>query len=167
MKKTISVAMVSLLLGGCSGITRVPILNPGQTEGRVMVQTTVTDPHPFSPTHSRSWMEECDYHQEHDRFTLMTKHVYEDCSGTTHQQFATSSGYLDGLGAAALYSGAIVGGAALIGNGIAKSGSTINQNGGGAQADQSQVQTQQQWMEQSLRNQNSVTTPAPRGHGRY
>lgn len=140
--KFVSVMLCVIVLTACSGVSRVPLaLHGGEVDGKVMVQTTVSDPHAFAPTTQRSWMEVCDYKKTEDH-----QEVYSNCDRAGIVQFTTQSGYLDGLGSAALYSASIVGGAALIGNGISKSGSVsttnTSQTGGGATVEQTQSQHQ-------------------------
>lgn len=146
MSRWLVVILLSITVG-CAGVSNVsyPL-----SDGTYHNQRTLTDPHAFSPTVQRSWMEICQAKAD------AAEPDYTQCSSQGTVQFATTGGYLEGLGAAALYSGAIVGGAALIGNGLAQSGTTVNQAGGGAQQSQntsaSSYQSQGQSQAQSRSN---------------
>lgn len=144
MYAVIGIVVVAFLTAGCSGVSVVgyPLDN-----GKHMVQRTVSDPHAFAPTTQRSWLEVCDRRVEtRETPSGQVEEVehYDNCERDGQVQFTTTNGYLDGLGAAALYSGAIVGGAYFIGKGIGDSGTTVNQSGGGASQAQSQFQEQRQ-----------------------
>lgn len=132
------------IMTGCSGVSNVSY---PMSDGTYRNQRTVSDPHAFAPTHSRSWLETCKAKpgtQEPD---------YTNCVETVDPRYATTSGYLDGMGASMVQAGAIVGGSYLIGQGLKGSRSTITQEGGGAS--QSQDQDQGQRQEQRI-------TPPPR-----
>lgn len=115
----------SVLLSGCARVSRVPLYELKEATGRVQVQTTVSDPHAFAPTAQRSWLEECTY----ERLPFEPggeDYGFKDCSKATDPQFTTASGYISGLAGPLLYSGAALGSAALIGNGLADSRSTTS-----------------------------------------
>ena len=137
---SIVVVLLLFITVGCSGVSVVgyPLEN-----GKHMVQRTVSDPHAFSPTTQRSWMEVCEKKVTNDDFNL-PEVEYKNCETNGLVQFSTTNGYLDGLGSAALYSGAIVGGAYFIGKGLGDSGSNVSQSGGGASQSQQQGQVQGQ-----------------------
>lgn len=137
--KYVLMSVLCLSVSGCAGVSTVGY----EMGGRWHVQRTISDPHAFAPSVQRSWMETCDKND---------KGEYVNCAEQGTVQFATTSGYLDGLGAAALYSGAIVGGSALIGNGLKHSGTSVNQNGA-ASAGQTQTQS------------NAATAITGGGHG--
>lgn len=148
MKNLSIVSVLCLLMVGCSGMSTVGYKIEG---GRYTVQRTVSDPHAFSPTTQRSWMEICNEKIDEE---------YLHCTRDGLVQFATVNGYLDGLGGAALYSAAIVGGAYFIGDGIRHSGSTTtnntNQTGGGANQNQGQAQGQSQGQFQNQSQHGTV-----------
>lgn len=143
---------VCLLVGvACAGVSRVPVVPASQHDNKVairgLVQTTVSDPHAFAPTTQRSWLEVCDYRVdrgEDENVVQFPDYIYENCTRDGAVQFTTTNGYLDGLGSAALYSGAIVGGAYFIGKGLGDSGSNVSQSGGGSSQTQQQGQIQGQ-----------------------
>jgi hypothetical protein len=135
-----------VLLVGCAGVSRVP-LDKALT-ARQVVMTTVSDPHAWAPTTQRSWLELCDVTAKpafDDKYSFEWVHTFQNCVPSGEVQFTSATGYVAGLVGPVLYSGAALGSAALIGPlGLAKSGPTVNQSGGGASQSQQQGQAQQQ-----------------------
>lgn len=148
LSSIVSVLVLCMIVSviGCTGVS---VVGYPLDDGQYLVQRTISDPHAFAPTTQRSWLEVCTRRVEtvqHGQANASEIEHFEHCQRDGSVQFTTTNGYLDGLGSAALYSGAIVGGAALIGTGIAQSGSTttLQSNQAGAAATQSQGQGQAQ-----------------------
>ena len=121
-------SFMMLLIVGCSTNSFVPVHN--LTETTTLGQRTVSDPHAFAPGTQRSWLEVCQRQVSADKKKTVT--YVEPCTSVILDgtQFATFSPYVTGIATPVIQAGAIVGGAALIGNGIAKSGSTTNNSNG-------------------------------------
>ena len=106
-----------LTLSGCGTITAVGYPTG---DGTYMVMRTMTDPHSMSATMQRNWLEVC---------TTKTHNDYINCVMLPNsQQFVSQQGYIATIAGPVMQTGAILGGAALLGNGIAKSGSTTTNN---------------------------------------
>lgn len=142
--RSIGIAMVlifAMVLSGCSSVSRIPV-EQGKS-GTGLVMTTVSDPHALATTVQRSWMDICKVTASVPlvRGFLLPEwdYTYEDCRPLGNMEVTTSSGYISGVAGPLLYSGAAVGAAALIGDGLSKSGPTVNQTGGGATQSQSIV----------------------------
>jgi hypothetical protein len=93
---------------------------------------SVVDVRALSPTDKLSWLEYCKP-QTTENFVMMTSTEYVDCELEKEimpvAKNAVATGYVSGIAGPVLQSGAIVGGAALLGNGIRQSGSsTVNNN---------------------------------------
>lgn len=138
-------SVVILMLGGCSGVSQVgyPIQKNGNVnEWKHRVLTTISDPHAFTASAPRSRLEICDgtpvKGSDANGFPLLFE--YSHCVGETSWLETPTTGYLDGLGKALVYGGAMVGTGALIGDGLSRSGDSINQSGGGATQSQGQAQ---------------------------
>jgi hypothetical protein len=111
----IVLTLLLLLASGCGTITTVGYPTG---DGTYMVMRTMTDPHSMSATVQRNWLEVC---------TTKTHNDYINCVMMPNsQQFVSQQGYIATIAGPVMQTGAILGGAALIGNGIAKSGSTTN-----------------------------------------
>jgi hypothetical protein len=133
---------------GCSSISVVgyPIEN-----GKHRVQRTVSDPHAWAPTTQRSWMETCDatpISAKPKENGFEQEYNYHHCVTEGQVQFSTNSGYMDGFGKSVVQTGAILGAAAILADGIRDSGSVTNQTGGGATQSQQQGQHQGQQQQQ-------------------
>ena len=144
------ILLLAFLITGCSSTSYVLHYVDGKkAQGYVVRQVTMSDPHAFSPSHSYSWLELCQYTHKDVPFKEAATHqqyvdgdtVIYGCQKNGEYHFATTSGYADGLGSAALYSGAMLGGAALISHGLSQSGSTVTQ--GANTQTQSQMQSSQ------------------------
>ena len=121
-------SFMMLLIVGCSTNSFVPVHN--LTETTTLGQRTVSDPHAFAPGTQRSWLEVCQRQVSADKKKTVT--YVEPCTSVILDgtQFATFSPYVTGIATPVIQAGAIVGGAALIGNGIRHSGSTTNNSNG-------------------------------------
>lgn len=124
----LALALYSAFVLGCSGVSRVYIADYA-TGGKALIQTTVSDPHAFAPTTQRSWLELCEKATPKPRVMRagneaieLRDYDYVNCQRQGDVQFTTASGYITGLAGPLLYSGAAVGAAALIGDGLAESG---------------------------------------------
>lgn len=117
-------SFMMLLIVGCSTNSFVPVHN--LTETTTLGQRTVSDPHAFAPGTQRSWLEVCQRQVSADKSKTVT--YVEPCTSVILDgtQFATFSPYVTGIATPVIQAGAIVGGAALIGNGLRHSGSTTN-----------------------------------------
>ncbi len=111
------ILLILITVSGCGTITAVGYPTG---DGTYMVMRTMTDPHSMSATMQRNWLEIC---------TTKTHNDYVNCvMMPDSQQFVSQQGYIATIAGPVMQTGAILGGAALIGNGIAKSGSTTNNN---------------------------------------
>ena len=121
-------SFMMLLIVGCSTNSFVPVHN--LTETTTLGQRTVSDPHAFAPGTQRSWLEVCQRQVSADKKKTVT--YVEPCTSVILDgtQFATFSPYVTGIATPVIQAGAIVGGAALIGNGLRHSGSTTNNSNG-------------------------------------
>lgn len=112
--------LLSLILVSLSGCGTITAVGYPTGDGTYMVMRTMTDPHSMSATMQRNWLEIC---------TTKTHNDYVNCvMMPDSQQFVSQQGYLATIAGPVMQTGAIVGGAALIGNGIAKSGDTTTNN---------------------------------------
>lgn len=124
-------ALYVVAMVGCSGVSRVPY--GIEKDGTVLVQTTVSDAHAFAPTSQRSWLERCEYRTEKVGAIVVANQVrdrydvhYTNCVPLSDVHYASTTGYIAGVAGPLLYSGAVVGASALLGAGIADSGSTTS-----------------------------------------
>lgn len=152
------VLMAVMGLMGCSGMSAVgyPLATSApKEEWKYRVMRTVSDPHAFSASAPRSWMEICEGTTDpkkiqdlsatqrqngggHDGYAV----EYFNCTVEGDILATPTTGYLDGLGKAMMYTGAALGSSAILADGIRDSGSTTIQSGGGASQSQTQGQVQ-------------------------
>jgi hypothetical protein len=140
---------LAMMMVGCSSVSRIPL--DETLTGRQLVMTTMSDPHALAPTAQRSWIELCDVTANQTTravFYRAWQHVFENCSTVGEIQNNTATGYLSGLMQPLIYSGAAVGSAFLIGDGLSKSGPTVNQMGGN--------QSQSNSLSNSFKNHNNT-----------
>jgi hypothetical protein len=145
--KAASVALLmSVLVVGCSSVSNVSYK---QADGTFKNQRVISDPHAFAPTAQRSWLEVCQAKQG-----MPDEPDYGNCNNAVDSRYATVSGYADGIGSAVVHSAGFVGGMYLLGQGIADSGTTVQQSGGGAEANSSSksYQSQRQSADIDIRN---------------
>lgn len=140
MKAMMTIAIMVLVMG-CAGVSRIPL--DEKYTGRQLVQTTISDPHAWAPTTQRSWLELCDVTVAPSKIgwwleLFEWEHKFANCVPQGEAQFSTATGYIAGAMQPLIYSGAMVGSAWLIGDGLSKSGPTVNQTGGGATQSQTQ-----------------------------
>jgi hypothetical protein len=136
----IILAIILLLTSACAGVSRIPL--DEKFSGRQPVLTTISDPHALAPTTQRSWMELCDVTARQNPeavFYHEWQHKFANCTPMGDVQIGTATGYVAGLMQPFIYAGAMVGSAFLIGDGLSKSGPTVNQSGGGATQSQQQI----------------------------
>ena len=136
-----------VMLVGCSSVSNVsyPL-----ADGTFRNQRTVSDPHAFSPTTQRSWMEICAA-KDGQVGAKDLEPDYTKCGESADLQYAVNAGYLDGFAGAAVQAGAIAYAGHAIGRGLGNSGDTVTQEGGGASQSQRQGQQQGQSQAQSSR----------------
>lgn len=139
--KYVLCALSILTLTACSSVSTV---HYPMADGNFKVMRSVSDPHAFAPTSQRSWLETCAPKVEKASEPDLT-----NCTDPVDPRYATVSGYADGIGSAVVHSAGFVGGMYLLGAGIADSGTTVQQQGGGASQQQGQGQAQGQHMRQS------------------
>lgn len=115
-------SLMVLLIVGCAGTSFVPVHN--YDNGTTLGQRTVSNPMGFAPGAQTTWMETCTRKVVKGAFGASTTYV-EPCEvvNITGTHFVSFSPYVTGLATPIIQGGAIVGGAALIGNGISQSGS--------------------------------------------
>ena len=129
------VAVVMLVSVGCSGASFIPV-RPGNAEfaGKTLGMRTVSSVEALAPTDKKSWLEYCvpDVTYTWKVFKNTSWDVpciaEKEIQPTANHSVAT--GYVAGIAGPVLQAGAIVGGAALIGDGIRHSGSTTNNSNG-------------------------------------
>ena len=137
MSRSISSFICAILLlvsFGCSGQNFVVVRDgSGVNAGKVLGMRTVADVRAFAPTDKLTWLENCDVVTTHTlKVFSSTDYVncVEDAPLLAIARNNVSTGYVAGIAGPVLQAGAIVGGAALIGNGIRQSGSTTNNSNG-------------------------------------
>ena len=141
-RRTIGVLTGVLLcasLAACSGMDNIY-----HKEGDHFVNWRVKyNPHAAAPSKIRDQNEICpQLATDPSKPDLENCKVIPNADGTEHYETASEGGYAGGLGPAVVHAAGFVGGMAILGNGIAQSGSTVNQTGGGASQSQTQGQGQ-------------------------
>jgi len=156
MRQSFFIALCCIGLVGCSGMSAVgyPIATDGPKEAwKYRVMRTISDPHAFSGSAPRSWMEICEGTTDPAKIQDLSATArqnggghygydvrYFNCTVEGDILATPTTGYLDGLGKAMMYTGAALGSSAILADGIRDSGSTTIQSGGGASQSQSQSQ---------------------------
>jgi hypothetical protein len=133
MVRSISAFICAILLlvsFGCSSQNFVVVRDgTGAHAGKVLGMRTVADVRALAPTDKLTWLEYCEAVTTHTLEVFSSTdyvNCVEDSGLLAIARNSVSTGYVAGIAGPVLQAGAIVGGAALIGNGISKSGSTTN-----------------------------------------
>lgn len=129
--------MLMLVSLGCSTNSFLPVHEYGvlSQSGTTLGQRTVSDPHAFSPGTQRSWLEVCQRKVTEGTVYGTNVDYVQPCEvSTLATNFVTFSPYVTGIATPIIQAGAIVGGAALLADGIRDSASrttnsTTNTNG--------------------------------------
>lgn len=144
----------AVLVSGC--------MSTGLKVENGMIVRTAGETNMFRPSLSVMQVLTC-HHEDGVTETLTVDEETISCSGRFVSEAtvqASQAGAMTGIGGAVVQGGAIVGGAHLLGQGIGRSGTTVNQSGGGASANaqggsanqlqgQGQGQMQGQWQGQN------------------
>ena len=125
--------MVMLLVSvGCSGANFTVVRDgSGAHTGTVLGMRSVVDVRALAPTDKLSWLEYCTPEVTRS-LKVFSSTAYVNCELENQilpvAKNSVSTGYVAGIAGPVLQAGAIVGGAALIGDGIRHSGSTTTNN---------------------------------------
>jgi len=128
------VAVVMLVSVGCSGANFTVVRDGSGTHtGTVLGMRSVADVRALAPTDKLSWLEYCTPEVTRS-LKVFSSTDYINCELENQilpvAKNSVSTGYVAGIAGPVLQAGAIVGGAALIGDGIRHSGSTTNNSNG-------------------------------------
>lgn len=118
--------MLMLVSFGCSTNSFLPVHEYGvlSKNGTTLGQRTVSDPHAFSPGTQRSWLEVCQRKVTEGTVYGTNVDYVQPCEvSTLATNFVTFSPYVTGIATPIIQAGAIVGGAALLADGIRDSAS--------------------------------------------
>lgn len=126
------VAVVMLVSVGCSGANFTVVRDGSGTHtGTVLGMRSVADVRALAPTDKLSWLEYCTPEVTRS-LKVFSSTDYINCELENQilpvAKNSVSTGYVAGIAGPVLQAGAIVGGAALIGDGIRHSGSTTTNN---------------------------------------
>jgi hypothetical protein len=125
--------MMLLVSVGCSGANFIPV-RPGAGEfaGKTLGLRTVSSVEALAPTDKKSWLEYCIPEVTYTWKVFKNTSWDVPCSAEKEIQptanHSVATGYVAGIAGPVLQAGAIVGGAALIRDGMKHSGSTNNTN---------------------------------------